>query len=372
MQLNESLAWQIVDRAMQILPFSVNVMDIYGRIIASGDQLRMHRRHEGAVLALAENRVVEICAATAKQLKGVLPGINLPISYHGEPCGVIGLTGAPDEVRSYAKLVRMTAELILEQAALTEQLQWDKRHKEELVLQLIRADANIDKLQQAARFLELDLSKPRVAAVIALDEASPARLRELVHLLENPERDNLVAISELDEIVVLKPAQLINGTWQSTQERRRINQLLARIPHFKVHIAVGDYFAGIDGLSRSYQTARATLQRGLKQLPHQQVHFFEDHRLPVLFGSVLECWQAEQLRMPLLLLSKQDPRGTLQKTLEQFFLQNCDLDRSAKALFIHPNTLRYRLKRIEQITSLNINKLDDKLQLYLGLNLTLN
>ncbi len=152
MQLNDNLARQIVARAMKILSFSVNVMDERGLIIASGNPERIHERHEGAVLALTENRVVEISEATALQLKGVRPGINLPIAYQGELIGVIGISGDPDEVRAYAELVRMTAELILEQAALTEQLQWDKRHKEELVLQLIRGEGRVDQLQQAARF----------------------------------------------------------------------------------------------------------------------------------------------------------------------------------------------------------------------------
>ncbi len=189
--------------------------------------------------------------------------------------------------------------------------------------------------------------------------------------MENPERDNLVAINGLDEIVVLKPAQLSDGVWQSAQERSRIKQLLARIPHFKVHIAVGDYFAGIDGLARSYQTARDTLRRGMRQAPRKQVYFFEDYRLPVLLGSLADSWQADQLRTPLQKLAREDGKGALQKTLRHYFLQDCDLHRCAEALFIHPNTLRYRLGRIEQITGLNFNKLDDKFLLYLGLNLDL-
>ena len=42
MQLNESLAHQIISRAMKILPFSVNVMDESGLIIASGNPERIH------------------------------------------------------------------------------------------------------------------------------------------------------------------------------------------------------------------------------------------------------------------------------------------------------------------------------------------
>lgn len=369
MRLNDTVARQIVSRAMKILSFSVNVMDEHGLIIASGNPERLHQRHEGAVLALTENRVVEISEATAQQLKGVRSGINLPIAYQGELLGVIGISGDPEEVRAYAELVRMGAELILEQAALTEQLQWDKRHKEELVLQLIRGEGRIDQLEQAARFLNLDLAQPRVVAVLTLEEVDPDRLRELVHLLESTERDNLVAINGLDEIVVLKLALLSDGIWQSSQERCHIKQLLERIPHFKVSIGMGEYFAGIDGLVRSYQTARDTLRRGMRQTPNKKIYFFEDYRLPVLLGSLADSWQADQLRAPLLKLAQEDSKGSLLKTLRQYFLQDCDLHLCADTLFIHPNTLRYRLTRIEQITGLNFNKLDDKLMLYLGLNL---
>ncbi|MFM5162300.1 sugar diacid recognition domain-containing protein [Aeromonas media] len=44
MQLNDTLARQIVSRAMKILSFSVNVMDEHRLIIASGNPLPSIRR----------------------------------------------------------------------------------------------------------------------------------------------------------------------------------------------------------------------------------------------------------------------------------------------------------------------------------------
>lgn len=64
-QLDQRTARLIVQRAMQILSYSVNVMNAQGVIIASGDPQRVNQRHEGAVLALTENRIVEIDEATA-------------------------------------------------------------------------------------------------------------------------------------------------------------------------------------------------------------------------------------------------------------------------------------------------------------------
>lgn len=109
--LAEATARQIVQRAMSIISHSVNVMDSNGVIIASGNPSRLFQRHEGAVLALTENRVVEIDNVTAEHLKGVRPGINLPFSFRNQRVGVIGISGEPTEVRAYAELVKMAAEL---------------------------------------------------------------------------------------------------------------------------------------------------------------------------------------------------------------------------------------------------------------------
>ncbi|WP_275129215.1 sugar diacid recognition domain-containing protein, partial [Vibrio vulnificus] len=47
MKLNETIARQIVERTMKIIPYSVNVMDDQGRIIGSGDPSRLQQKHEG-------------------------------------------------------------------------------------------------------------------------------------------------------------------------------------------------------------------------------------------------------------------------------------------------------------------------------------
>ncbi|WP_082987542.1 helix-turn-helix domain-containing protein [Gallibacterium genomosp. 3] len=45
---------------------------------------------------------------------------------------------------------------------------------------------------------------------------------------------------------------------------------------------------------------------------------------------------------------------------------NCDLTRTGKNLFIHINTLRYRLKKIELLTYLHFNNINDLFILYLS------
>ncbi|MEF1308745.1 sugar diacid recognition domain-containing protein [Vibrio mytili] len=379
MQLNEAIANQIVKRTMKIIPHSINVMDDKGRIIGSGDRTRLHQKHEGAVLAINECRVVDIDEATALHLKGVKPGINFPIIYLERIIGVIGISGNPDQIRHYGELVKMTAELIVEQAALMSQVEWNKRHREELVLQLIRgARLNDNQLTTIAERLGLDLTQPRIAAVVKVipdknHTFSLEHLQQLVHLLEYPERDNLVGILSVskNEVVVLKPISLTDDGWSKQVETKRINQLLRRVKklsNFSIKIALGEYFSGVDGLTKSYETAQLTMQL-IRNQPGE-VFFYQDHKLPVLMSSILEePWKAEQLRQPYDLLKKYDTKGVLIRTVSEYFVQNCDACQTCQTLHIHRNTLRYRLEKTEQITSLKINNLNDKLQLYLAITL---
>ncbi|MGR5361851.1 sugar diacid recognition domain-containing protein [Vibrio mediterranei] len=377
MQLNSLIAKQIVDRAKKIIAYSINVMDENGVIIGSSDPIRLHQTHEGALLAIRDNRTIEINDSVASTLSGVKTGINLPIIYSEHVIGVVGISGTPEEVRSYGELVKMTAELIVEQAALMSQVQWNKRHREELLLQLIEGSSlNDGQLLSIAQRLDLDLSQPRVATVIKVipragEPVTLEHLQKLVHLLEHPERDNIVGIASvsMNEIVVLKPVTIVNHTWNRKEEQKRVAKLVKRIDNecdFSIQMAIGDYFPGLIGLARSYETAKATIESSTSN--DDAVMFYQDRKLSVLVSSIKQDpWRATQLKAPIEKLMAADSKQVLLKTLSTFFTQNCDLAQTCESLHIHRNTLRYRLDKIQQETNLDINNLDDKIQLYLAL-----
>ncbi|MCK5664259.1 MAG: helix-turn-helix domain-containing protein, partial [Thiotrichaceae bacterium] len=353
---------------MKIIKYSINVMNENGVIISSGDPSRLNCRHEGAILAITENRIAEIENSTVQQLRGVKSGINLPIIFQNNVIGVVGISGKPSEVKQYGELVKMTAELIVEQAAFMTEIQWSQRHKEELVLQLIRPNQSRQQIYAIAQRLELDLNQPRVVVIIQVDSfknenLSLSHLQKLVHLLEYPKRDNLVAISSVtcNEVVVLKPVTLNKSGWNREQEEKRIRQLFKRITHdekFRIKMALGDYFPNLEGLAQSYVTAKATMN-----IAHSKnnILFFQDNILPVLIdGLKSDSWRFEYLQIPVVQLNKFDGKGVLLKTLRTYFYQNCDSAQTCEALHIHRNTLRYRLAKIQEKTSLDINKMTDK------------
>ncbi|WP_283129992.1 sugar diacid recognition domain-containing protein [Enterovibrio norvegicus] len=116
MKITPELAQAIVQRAIKIINNVLNVMDEQGYIIASTDSSRLHQRHEGAILAMSERRIIEINSDMQNNMHGVKPGVNLPIFFKEKAIGVIGISGQLDEVRQYGELVRMAAEMTVEHA----------------------------------------------------------------------------------------------------------------------------------------------------------------------------------------------------------------------------------------------------------------
>ena len=368
--LKDHTAQQIVQRAMKIIPWSVNVMDEHGIIIASGEPSRLQQRHEGAILALKHNRVVEIDSATANQLKGVKPGINLPMSFHGQLIGVLGITGEPDEVRAYAELVKMASELVIEHMALIEQKEWDKRYREDLINQLIMREPPAEALHSMVSYLGIDLKLPRVVAIIELRQPDREALRSLMDYFENRARDHLVTFTDFNELIIIKPIALKNGSWDLQQEQRDLQNFKswAESSGFS-RIVVGGFFTGESALHRSWQTAKATQAMVKRQKVKNHYVFYHDYALPVLLGDVAETWQMQELSRLWQQLLENDGKGVLQTTLRAWFEQNCDLSQTAKQLHIHVNTLRYRLQRCEEILQIKISDLKSILWLFIGMQL---
>ncbi|WP_414003952.1 sugar diacid recognition domain-containing protein [Pseudomonas putida] len=88
-ELDHDLAQDIVDRAMAILPCNVNVMDSQGLILGSGEPERINTVTRGrSCLGQWPDRRTGY--RRAKCLKGVQPGVNLPLMLRWAADGRVG------------------------------------------------------------------------------------------------------------------------------------------------------------------------------------------------------------------------------------------------------------------------------------------
>ncbi|WP_369308862.1 sugar diacid recognition domain-containing protein [Providencia rettgeri] len=378
--LTSQLAQEIVDRTMRIIDCNINVMDENGCIIGSGDSNRLGEFHEGALLAIKQKRTVVIDEATANNLHGVKPGVNLPLYLNSKIVGVIGLTGEPTKIKQFGELVSMTAVMMLEQAELYNHLNLNDRFKEEIILAYIDSGTIPDNISEWSKKLNINFSIPRVAIIIEVDSgqlgvnSAFSELQEIKKLIEYNNTDNLVAIQSLTEIVYLSPALNQFNRWSMDEQKKKIIKLESDIKQFfklRVKIALGNLFldSSDESVKKSYETAKITMQVGKAKKPQLTIYCYQDIMLPVLLYGLNFKWSSEELLKPLNILLHEDSNGILIKTLTTWFKNNLLVNETANELFIHRNTLDYRLKKISEITKLNLLNIESKVLLYIALQL---
>lgn len=366
MNLDLNLAKNIVQRTHRIIRKPVNVMNEDGIIIASSDLHRLNQKHTGAVLAIRQNRVVEIDDLLAKQWHfEVRLGINLPICYAGQLFGVIGITGDPDNIRPYGELVKMTAELMIEQHILLEKERWDRRYKEAFLIRLLKGKLPCDEIMQQASFFHIDIKRHNAVVIIKILQPTSEKLQLLVNHLENPEFNHHLCVLSHDKIALLTSLVELNTLFLNHHLSNLLPASLKRSGLKGIKIARGCEIHQYEDISLSYKAALNTLNYGCGFFPKQSFYDFEKYKLPVLLSSLHSMPMIKEVLKSIKPLYLNE-NTVLQKTLLQYFLSNCDLALTSEQLFIHINTLRYRLAKIEQITGLSFNRIEDKFVLYLS------
>lgn len=364
--LNKELAQEIVVRTMKIIHRNINVMNEKGMIIGSGDKDRIDQIHEGAMLVIERQSDFEISEEEANQLHGVKPGINLPITFDNDIVGVIGITGPPDEIRSYGELVRMAAELILQQAVLMDQMQWDERLKEELVSQLLHGEEKLDSLFfERANRLGINFEASRIAIILSTSD----RHKVLSTLKERIDKEDLYVMLP-DGVVLLKKISVKEAHWEPTKLIKVVEKwltVLKKANSISCKIAIGDYHPGLSGISASYHQAKTTLSVGTKLKPDQEIYIYDDYQLPVFLAQTVANGIDGVLKHSYKALLQHDKKGELLETLQAYIEENGESNSVANRLFIHRNTLRYRLDRINEITGKDPRKVKDLLDLYLSM-----
>lgn len=181
-----------------------------------------------------------------------------------------------------------------------------------------------------------------------------------------------IACELMGKIVVIFPDM-------ATKEKDRKNNVLdisskiqqyvhAKMPEVCLTFGVGRFYPAAAELCRSYQEAKQALEFGRFVNNGSFITFFEDLGAVRLLANVSWELMDDYYKEYLNALVEYDEKNgaSLLDTLQVYFQQNADLNQTAEKLFMHSNTLRYRLKKIEEILDTDLQRLDNRLNLYLA------
>ncbi|MBI3979269.1 MAG: helix-turn-helix domain-containing protein [Chloroflexi bacterium] len=242
---------------------------------------------------------------------------------------------------------------------------------------------NPDLLVHRAALLGVDLLRPLRVLAADLDDPTPsadstsggAERRRLFDAFADVLRRRgrgETAVLQSQGIVVLMPVPadaVDDGPVRTLVEQVRHHRKRLR-ESVTFSVAIGRHATGIDEVRRSYGEARRALDavRSLRRQA-QTVTLEQLGIYGLLFRPDSDSELLEFAHTTLRPLLEYDTRhGTaLVPTLEAFIEEGCNLHRTARALFVHLNTLRYRLERIAALGGFDLHDSTTRLNLQLAL-----
>jgi sugar diacid utilization regulator len=214
--------------------------------------------------------------------------------------------------------------------------------------------------------IAFDLPAPPAASHADLTAQRQRIWESIEHFVATRAPDAIVSARE-SEVVIVAAAPDEPGP-AAMDARRLAHACLARLaelfPAAKVVIGIGGPCRDPREVARSYAQAQRTTQT-LKRLGRAgTVSAFGDLGILRLLLQVPDLAELRSFAADVLgklAVHEQEHKSEYLTTLACYFRENNSPQRASRILHVHPNTVAYRVKRIEEITGLRLDNYTDRL-----------
>jgi len=310
-----------------------------------------------------------------QEFPGDLARLLIPITVGGVARGYLSLVGLAGELDTLDRLVAEQGAIVcaVEMARNKAVREVEKRLKGDLLAVLLQEQLSPRDTMVWAQAAGVDLNHAHAALRFAWSAAEPPSRRRLETLVngEIARRNLPVFVSPIGTEVICF-CQVNSRSARPLQAlelgRAVLEGSLKEFPDSPAHCGVGLPVAEIGEWRSSFYQAGQALEIA-RRLKERQPLYFPDlsvYRLLFQFehNPELAVFQ-ESILGPLL---DYEGGAELIRTLEAFFEHHGNLSQTAEALFIHRNTMIYRLERIAEITGLDLDKPETRLAVHLALH----
>jgi purine catabolism regulator len=149
-------------------------------------------------------------------------------------------------------------------------------------------------------------------------------------------------------------------------------ELTKQLKNTSFLIGIGRQYETIHSLHKSFSEANESIRLMQKFDDHGGVSHFEDHSIYHFLDSNIKDMELEDFFMKRLgtIFGHDKLHGTSYIfTLENYFQNNLNISETAKAMFLHRNTLIYRIEKIKEILNTDLKNSEELLQIQLALKI---
>lgn len=314
-----------------------------------------------------------------QSLAGELERIVTPISVGGVARGYLSLVDVVGMLDSLDFLVAEQGALVcaVEMARAKAVREAEKRLKGNLLTALLKEDIAPRDANLWVQSMGLDLAQSHISIRFAWDAgnktATPSmrRLETFVNGVISQQNYRAIVETMGTEVVCifeLPPAKERPQVALDYSDSVR-NTALEEYPDVPVRCGLGVAALDMSGWRVSFQQAGQALEMA-RRLRESRPLYYSDLSVYRLLLQLENHPELAAFKSKILgSLLAYEGSSDLLRTLEVFFEHNANLSKAAEALFIHRNTLMYRMERIKEISGLDFNNTETRLALQLALRI---
>lgn len=240
--------------------------------------------------------------------------------------------------------------------------------KDNFIKNLLLDNLLLVDIYNRAKKLHIDTEAKRVIFIIETShEKDSVALDNVRNLLGGKSRDFVTAVDEKNIIVVKELADKDGSRELEKMAKEMMEILRAESEDDKIHIAYGTVVNDIKEVSKSYKEAKLALDVG---------KIFFDEKDIVAYSTLGIGRLIYQLPIPLCkMFIKEIFEGKLPDefdeetltTINKFFENSLNVSETSRQLYIHRNTLVYRLDKLQKSTGLDLRVFEDAITFKIAL-----
>ncbi len=347
--ISNQILQNTIEGLKAITRIDICVMDTEGKSLAT--TINNAEEYEGAVLTFVES------PADSQVLQGYQ---FFKVFDEHQLEYVVLAKGDSDDVYMVGKIASFQIQNLL--VAYKERYDKDNFIKNLLLDNLLLVD-----IYNRAKKLHIETDVRRVVFIIETKNEKDVNALETVRgLFSGKTKDFITAVDEKN-IILVKELKT-NETYEDMHKTSKvILDMLNTEAMTKVHVSFGTIVNEIKDVSRSYKEAKMALDVG---------KIFYSNRNVVAYSNLGIGRLIYQLPMPLCKMfikeifeskSPDDFDDETLSTINKFFENSLNVSETSRQLYIHRNTLVYRLDKLQKSTNLDLRVFEDAITFKIAL-----
>ncbi len=338
-----------IDDLKSITRVDLGVYDLYGEEVAITSNMQMPDKEviEAFAESVADSQVIGNFHLLKVKDEEELVFILVALGF-GEDAYMVGRIAA-------AQLERLVA-------AYKERFDRNNFFQNLLMDNLLLVD-----VYNRAKKLHLEINVPRVVYMIETEAEYDSIVNELLKNMFSPQNGDYLTSIEENHIILIKSMDAEYGPEDIMQTARTIVDMINTEIMVNVKVSIGTVVQELKDVSKSYKEAKMALEVGKIFYTQNNINAYASlgigrliYQLPVnLCKLFIEEIFGENI--------PEELDEEILYTIDKFFENNLNVSETSRQLFLHRNTLVYRIEKLQKSIGLDIRTFDDALTLKIAL-----